>query len=240
MSNPHFIYKKTFEKIECNLFEINDAFEIYSLYKDKSKIYICGGNELQRNILEIFEFKEGNFVKKLSLTNHKEFITNCKYFLNKKLIKEYLVSTDSGQSSDCIIWLIIDENNYQEIIKINLQDSIRYPFSLIFNYNNKNNNQLFFIHPTSNFDSEVISEENKLFKTIDFVEGKIFHYIVWENKKDNKNYIIQSNKDIVYIYDIFSKETNFIKIENEEIIGNNHSINILLIKNNIYILCIVN
>ena len=117
---------------------------------------------------------------------------------------------------------------------------MRFPFSLVFNYNNKNNNQLFFIHPSSQVDSEVISEDNKIFKKIFFTEGQIFQYIIWENNKDNKNYIIQSNIDNVYIYDIFNKKSNYVRIISEEIYGKNFSIDIIYNKNNTDILCIVN
>ena len=241
MSNPHFIFNKSFYIIENDLFEINNAFDIYSLQKDKTKIYVCGGAEFWRAILDIFEFKGNSFEKILSLKNHKEFITNCKYYLNKKLLKEYLVSTDSGKSSsNTIIWEIIDEKKYEEILNVENKDSIRYPSSLIFNYNNDNNNQLFLIHPISQVDSEIITENNQIFKKIHFTNGKILHYLIWENNKNNKNYIIQCNTNIVYIYDIFSNDKNFIKIENEAIYGNNYAGHILYNKNNTDILCIVN
>ena len=242
MSNPHFIFNKSFYIIENDLFEINNAFEIYSLQKDKNKIYLCGGAEFWRAILDIFEFKGNSFEKILSLKNHKEFITNCKYFLNKKLLKEYLVTTDSGKSSsNSIIWQIIDEKNYQEILNIENKDRIRYPNSLIFNYNNSSNNQLFLIHPISQVDSEIISVNKNIFKQIHFTNGKILHYLIWENNKRNTNYIIQCNANIVYIYDIFTNDNNnFIKIENEEISGNNYTALILYNKNNTDILCIVN
>ena len=240
MSNPHFIYKKTFDIIENALFEIQNAFDIYSLYKDKNKIYLCGPNGFKGDKLDIFEFKGDSFKKKISLQNHKESITNCKYFINKEIIKEYLVSTDCGaSSSNTIIFEILDEDNYKEILNIKNVDRIRYPFSLIFNYKNKSDNQLFFIHATSQVDSEIISEKNEIFKEIRFTQGKIFQYIVWENKIDYINYIIQCNTDYIYIYDIFNTNMNFIKIDNQEISGKNFSVHILY-NNNSDILCIVN
>ena len=60
-TNPHFVYQQTFTMIENDLFEINNAFDIYSLQKDKNTIYLCGPNELERRILEIFEFKVNRF-----------------------------------------------------------------------------------------------------------------------------------------------------------------------------------
>ena len=241
MSNPHFIYQKTFDIIENDIFEINNAFDIYSLYKDKTKIYLCGSNEFNREILEIFEFKGNFFKKKISLKNHKEFITNCKYYSNRKIFKEYLVSTDSGtKSSNTIIWHILDENNYLEILNIKNNDNIRYPSSLIFNYKNKIDNQLFFIHSKTQVDSEIISEKNKLFKEIHFTEGKIFQYIIWENKKDEKNYIVQCNTDYIYIYDIFTKKIDYNRIDAEEISGKNFSVYIMYNNNNTDILCTVN
>jgi len=237
--NPHFVYKKTFKLIENDLFEINNAFDIYSLQKDKNKIYLCGANQFKKSILKIFEFKENKFEKKLSLMLHKGDIKGCKYFLNKKLKKEYLVSTDSGNiSSNSIIWIIKNENIYEKILIINNKDAIRFPFSIIFNYNKKNN-QLYFIHPSSQVDSDVISENNKIYKKINFTEGQILYYLIWENKND-KNYIVQCNVDYIYIYDIFNENKQFTKIENDAINGKNFSANILYNKDNTDILCIIN
>ena len=84
--NPNFRYKSTFNIIEQDIFEINNAFDVYNLLNDKNIIYLCGPHELRREIILIFEFdfKKENFKEILSLKKHKEFITGCKYFLNKK------------------------------------------------------------------------------------------------------------------------------------------------------------
>lgn len=241
-NNPNFHYLKTFNIIQNDLFEVNNAFDIYALQKNKNKYYLCGSHEHKRHILEIFEFKEENFTKIISLENHKEFISCCKYFLNKKTKKEYLVSVDNGSNSSIsIIWKIIDENTYQSLLNLkNNEARIRYPFSLIFNYNNNENNEFYYIYPSTDADSRIITDKNEIFKKIIFTIGKIFYYIVWENYRDNKNKIIQCNKDYVYIYDIFGNTKDFIKIEYPEITGNNYSACILYNKNDTDILCIIN
>ena len=240
--NPHFVYNNTFPIIENDLFEINNAFDIYSLQKDKNKIYLCGPNILNNTILDIFVFKGNIFKHELSLNLHKEYIRACKYFLNKKTKKEYLVSTDRGsQSSDSIIWEIMNENNYKKILIIrNNHKNFIFSSSLIFNYN-KEGNQLFFIHPSNHdSDSEVISENNTIFKKINFTEGEIFYYLIWENNRNNKNFIVQCNYNYIYIYDIFDDNKLFKKIENDAIKGENCSSYILYNKNNTDILCIIN
>ena len=237
--NPNFLYKYTLDKIENDLFEINNAFDVYYLQKDKNKIYLCGSDELKRTYLQIYEFIDEEFKQKLTLTNHKDFIFSCKYFLNKKTKEEYLISMDKGITSiNSIIWTIIDENNYQEILNCNHNDNIRFPFSLIFN--NETKKKFYFIYPSSQVDSEIITENKNIFKRINFTEGQILHYYIWENDKKNKNHVIQCNRDYVYIYDIFQNQLIFTKIESEKIHGNNFSCCILYNKNNTDILCIVN
>ena len=240
MKNPNFYYLKNLDIIENDLFEVNNAFDIYSLQKNKNKIFLCGSHEHKRNILTIFEFEKDNFKKKLSLKNHKEFIVGCKYFLDKKSGKEYLASTDNGQTTSIsLIWIILDENTYQNIFSINSVDRIRFPFSLIFNYNEEKED-FFFIHPSSDADSVVITKEKKIYKTINFTTGKIYYYIIWENHRNSKNFVIQCNEDYVYIYYIFDKKLDFIKLEYTEITGNNYSACILYNRKQCDYLCIVN
>jgi hypothetical protein len=239
---PNFYYVKTFEILANDLFEINNAFEIYSLQKNKNIVYLCGSHEHRRHILEIFQFEKENFKKIISLKDHKEFISSCKYFLNKKTGKEYLISIDYGQrTSNSIIWKIIDEKNYQNILMINNDiGRIRYPFSLIFNYMDNDINEFYYIYPSTDADSLVITDKNEIFTKIIFTVGKIFYYIIWENHRNNKNTVIQCNKDYVYLYDIFGKKNEYNKIEYPEITGNNYSACISYNKNDTDILCIIN
>ena len=60
MKNPNFYYLKNLDIIENDLFEVNNAFDIYSLQKNKNKIFLCGSHEHKRNILTIFEFEKDN------------------------------------------------------------------------------------------------------------------------------------------------------------------------------------
>ena len=43
--NPNFIYKKSFDIIEQDIFEINNAFDIYNLLEDKNITYLCGSHD---------------------------------------------------------------------------------------------------------------------------------------------------------------------------------------------------
>ena len=235
--NPFFVKETTLYAIENSLFEMNNAFDIYSLQKDKNKIYLCGPNGHIRENLMIYEFKDKEFHKKLVISLHKETIVCCKYFLNKRNKKEYLVSIDNGkESSNSIIFSILDENNYQMILSLKNYNTIRYPCTLIFN----ENNNLFYIHPCSYVDTEVVSETKEIYKNINLTEEKIFYYYIWENSEQNKDLVVQCNNSYVYIYDIFAQVFRFTKIEHDKLKGNNYSCIILYNKDNTDILCILN
>ena len=235
--NPFFVKETTLDFIENSLFEMNNAFDIYSLQKDKNIIYLCGPDGICRENLMICEFKDKEFHKKLSINLHKEFIVYCKYFLNKRNKKEYLVSIDNGkETSTSIIFSILDENNYQMILSLNNYNTIRYPCALIFN----ENNNLFYIHPCSFVDTEVVSETKEIYTNINLTEEKIFYYYIWENSEQNKDLVVQCNNSYVYIYDIFAQIFRFTKIEHDKLKGNNYSCIILYNKDNTDILCILN
>ena len=235
--NPFFVKEKTLDIIENSLFEMNNAFDIYSLQKNKNIIYLCGANAFFRDNLVIYEFKNKEFHKKLLINLHKEPIVCCKYFLNKRNKKEYLVSVDNGKElSTSIIFSIIDENNYQKILSLNNHNTIRYPLTLIFN----ENNNLFYIHPCSFVDTEIVSETKEVYKNINLTEEKIFYYYIWENSEQNKDLVVQCNNSFVYIYDIFAQYFRFTKIEHDKLKGNNYCCIILYNKDNTDILCILN
>ena len=237
--NPFFIKGKKINIIQNGLHEMNNAFDIYSLQKNTNLIYLCGPNGFWRENLEIYEFKDEEFHKKLSLKMHKDSIEYCKYFLNKNNKKEYLVSIDKGSGKvlpTTIICSILDENNYQMILNLNNDRTVIYPFTLIFN----EKNMLFYIYTCSYVDSEIVSETKEIYKKINLSQNIILYYFIWENIKKNKNLVIQCNKSCVYIYDIFAPVFNYIKIEENELKGNNYSCIILYNKDNTDILCILN
>ena len=235
--NPFFVKEANIDFIENSLFEMNNAFDVYSLQKDKNIIYLCGPNGYLRANLMIYEFKGKEFHKKLSINLHKETIVCCKYFLNKRNKKEYLVSIDNGkESSTSIIFSILDENNYQIILNLNNYNTIRYPCTLIFN----ENNNLFYVHPRSYVDTEIVSETKEIYKNINLTEEKIFYYYIWENSEQNKDLVVQCNNSYVYIYDVFAPVFRFTKIEHDKLKGNNYSCIILYNKDNTDILCILN
>lgn len=232
--NPNFIYKKSFDIIEQDIFEINNAFDIYNLLEDKNITYLCGSHDLKREILLIFEFdfQKEDFKKVLSLEKHKEFITGCKYFLNKKNKAEYLVSNDNGKnSSTLIIWQILSKNNYQPIFNIDNEDFIRYPFTLIFNSDNT-----YLIRSNKENQSELISFDKEISNIINFSEEKILQYLIYE--KSENDLVIQSNRDEILIYDVFNNKL-YKKIEDDFTIGNNNSISVIYKKDEDN-LCVVN
>ena len=50
-------------------------------------------------------------------------------------------------------------------------------------------------------------------------------YLIYE--KSENNLVIQSNKDHIYIYDVFNNKTEYKKIKDESIQGNNYSISVI-------------
>ena len=236
--NPFFVKEKTIYIIENGLHEKSNAFDIYSLQKNKNIIYLCGPSGNCRENLVIYEFKDKEFYKKLSLKTHKNSLEFCKYFFNKNNKKEYLVSIDKGNLKELpntIIHSILDENNYQMILNLNNHSIIIYPFTLIFE--NKN---LFYIYPYSDTSSLVASKKKKIYKKIDLTGEGILYYYIWENTKKNKNLVIQCNKSSVYIYDVFAKDFSYTKIKDDKLKGNNFCCIILYNKDNTDILCILN
>ena len=72
---------------------------------------------------------------------------------------------------------------------------------------------------TKEYKSELISIDKKILKEINFTKGKILQYLIYE--KSENNLVIQSNKDRIYIYDVFNNKNEYKKIKGESIQGNN-------------------
>lgn len=150
--------------------------------------------------------------------------------------KNNIVSTDNGSHSPTsIIWSILNENNYEEIHRINIDG--KHLSSLIFN---KLNNELFFINSSTLIETKIWNLEKKKIKIIKNRKGIIAQYLVWMNKKQNQNYVIQINDNYISIYNFFVNPMEYYEIEDKKIKDENPSGCILYNKNNTDILCIVN
>ena len=235
---PNFIFHNEIKSfIRSGQFEINNAFDIYSLLKYKNNLYLAAPKNSNLNKLSIFLIKEKKFIKILSL-QHTKAISGCKYFCNVRNKKEYLISTtfDINEKDELTIWVILSEKNYNNLFKllINRKSNSRSFFSLLFN------EKTFLIYNSSENVSSILSIENKkVIKNIGS-ENCILEYINWYNKRDNQKYIIQCNEENIIIFNPFLDKIEFKEIKIDEVKGSNYSACIIYNKNNTDILCISN
>ena len=239
-SNPVFTYLNQMHIIHNDQKEINNDFDIYYLLNNKNNIYLVCSDDHCPRFLSIYLFK-AEFVKKLTLKEHSEFISSCKYFCNLKFKKEYLVSCTFSLKveNEVIIWQILNDNLYQKIKKLtnNLDLDFRIQYLLIFN--NKKI-QEFLIYKSKQYESSIISVNKENITKIINSKNKILYYLKWSNRKENQNYIIQCCCDKIIIFNPFLDEITFNPIENKEFKKKNCSACILYNKNDTDILCISN
>lgn len=239
-SNPVFTYLNQMRIIHNDQDEINNAFDVYSLLNNKNNIYLVSSDEHNPKYLSIFLFK-GMFIKILTLKDHSEFISSCKYFCNLKFKKEYLVSCTFyfNIENEVIIWQILNDNLYQKIKKLtnSLYLDFRIQYLLIFN--NKKIQELL-IYKSKEYESSIISVNKENISKIINSKEEILYYLEWSNRKKNQNYIIQCCSNKIIIFNPFLNEIIFNQIKNKEFKGNNCSACIIYNKNDTDILCISN
>ena len=235
--NPNFKYKEKLELINDDLFEINNAFDVYTLLNDESKVYLAGTDNYNLFTLDIFIFNI-TFQKILNIKYHKGRISSCSYFRNNK--KEYLISANIDQRPVIIIWSILSEKNYSNIFEINNITNKLFilPYTMLFIDDDKS----YFIYPTTLVVSCLSSiEQKKKIKSIKSTNGRILFYIIWENCKDGIKYIIQCSENYIYIYNPFDvKNEHYAEINDNYCKGSNYSACIIYNKNNTDLLCISN
>ena len=241
--NPNFIYQKTIsDLIHNDQYDIDNAFDIYSLLENENNIYLAGSNDSNPSQLSIYLF-EKVFIHKFTLNGHSDYISSCKYFCNLNNKKEYLISSSYSisESKEIIIWSILKDNNYKNIFKIKSKVEIheRIKFLLITN----NNNEDFLIYSLSELNewkSYLLKLKDKsIIKKIKSNDA-ILNFINWTNKKDKQNYIIQCNENSIIIFCPFLEKCKYNIIKNSDLKGENKSACIVYNKNETDILCISN
>jgi len=192
----------------------NDIFEVFISFKDKQG-YIISPNKDNFN-LDIFTLLDNKKIK--SLNGHKNNIYTVRYFINNKDHNEYLISADENKI--VIIWDITNNYNIKYQINTKYNDNI-YSCLLVFPHNNKDN------YIVTSTESKSINNDESATKIYSLNNGNFIKYIKnsnhnkinyllpWNNKKNNKYYIIQLAEEKIIInnfieddYELYSELIN--------------------------------
>ena len=201
-SNPNLKYK---EIISDNIFN-GGIFEIFTSLKNK-ELYLAIPNK--DYIVDIILLQNNQLVN--SLKGHKYYVKICKYFQNKYKKNEYLISSDI--ENVVIIWDIT--NNYSIYDKIcDYKTSLGYISAIIclnnINFKDKKDDYLIFAF-NCRYYTYVYSLNNKqkagiIDKTN---EHNTYYLLLWFNKRDINNYLIELSENI-FIYNIKENKLYYI------------------------------
>ena len=186
----------------------NDMFEIFISNKD-NKEYLVSPN-VDNCYLDIFSLINQEKIK--SVPGHKNSIRTIRYFMNNKNNNEYLISGDDDKK--VIIWEIT--NNYNINIDIKKIIDTKY---------NKNIYSCLLIFPDNIDDIYIVTSSynesedcenstkvyslnnNKLIKYINKTNNiPIYYLLTWNNKNNNKLYIIQFSYGKILINNLLEDE----------------------------------
>ena len=180
---------------------------LYLIYANKNKSIIC------------YDINELKKIKELK-TNHNEYITNFRHYLDE-LNKRDLIMSISMIENSINIWNL---NNWECIQNITNINSVGYLCSSCFLFDNKG------IHIiTSNMNNDGNSEYIKVFnlkgqkiKEISDSNDKTYFIDVFYENKSCKNYIITGNHSYVKSYDFTNN--NLYRIYNDNSKGSRISV----------------
>ena len=183
----------------------NDMFEVFISYKD-NKEYLVSQNVEDFN-LDIFSLINEQKIK--SKRGHNSKVRTIRYFINDKNKNEYLISGDYDKL--VIIWDITNNYNIKYTIDTKYVKEI-YSCLLIFPDNIDDNYIITSCMGESKKDEDsatkVYSLNNKNFiKYIKNTNNKRIYYLLsWQNKINNKLYIIQFSNKKILITDLLEDE----------------------------------
>ena len=184
----------------------NDMFEVYISYQN-NKEYLASPN-CNTFRIDIYSLSENK--KETSLKGHKNNIRTIRYFFHKDKSEkeegketdyEYLISADDNKI--VIVWDLLNNYTKKQIIDTNYDDDI-YSCAIFFNINTQRN---YIITSTYSTSSDITNSATKLYslengeysyyiKESNF--DNIYYLLIWYNKKDKQNYLIQfSYKKII-------------------------------------------
>ena len=222
----------------------NDMFEVYISYKD-NKEYLASPNNKKFSI-DIYSLEENQ--KEASLKGHNNNIRTIRYFFNKDknekependLVQEYLLSADDNKI--VIVWDILNNFEIKQLIDTNYEDDI-YSCSLFFNKNTQRN---YIVTSTYSTSSDITNSATKLYslatgeyayyiKESNF--DNIYYLLIWYNKKDKQNYLIQFSYKKILINNVEKgKDELYAKLIHEP--ENEHYCGYIFPKENSELLC---
>ena len=193
LTNPNFKFEQIIT-INNNNSGYNDIFEIYQSLRDE-EIYLASPNK-KEYYLDIICIKNCKLFT--SLKGHNNFINIVKYFINNNEF-EYLISAD--KNSIIIVWDI--NNNYSNIYQIKGNYSRGgYISSILHSFINLNN-YIIFSYNSKQYTNIYSFDKKEKLKVLEKTNKYNTYYILlWLNKKDSQNYIIELSDGNIYIYNI--------------------------------------
>ena len=189
----------------------NDMFEVYISYKN-NKEYLASPDNNNFNI-NIISLKDNKVEK--SLEGHKNRVRTIRYFINEntnnenndeinenRIIYEYLISADDNHI--VIVWDLINDYEIKQTIDTNYEDDI---YSCLIFFNNENISQSYIITSSYSTSNDIQNSATKIYsletgKYVFHIKesnfDNIYYLLLWYNKKNNINYLIQfSYKNII-------------------------------------------
>ena len=252
-SSPiEFKYKKDICKTNTSC-GWNDMFEIYISYQN-NKEYLASpdNNNYNINIISLTNNK-----LETSLEGHKNKIRTIRYFIKEynddnnnknedndkenKIIYEYLISADDNHI--VIVWDIINNYEIKQKIDTNYEDDI---YSCLIYFSEENDiNQNYVITSTYSTSNDIQNSATKIyslekgeyiFHIKESNYDNIYYLLLWYNKQNNKNYLIQFSYKKIIINNLEPKNNElYAKLVHEP--ENEHYSGFIYSKNNSDFLC---
>ena len=208
--NPNLKYKMDIVN-NNSIYGNNHKFEIFISYKDNTEYLVSSNEKYDLEIIQLLNNKKVHTLK-----GHSIYIMTIRYFINNNDNNEYLISAD--RLGLVFIWDVT--NNYK--IKFKIDTSYKTPiYSCLLAFINIQDNYII----TSS--SGISDDNNSATKIYSLIDGNyirsfnitksydIRYLLLWNDKKDNKYYIINLANKSVIIINIFENEV-FCKLSHEK------------------------
>lgn len=210
--NPCLKFRENFN-ISNRAEKFNEIFEVYKSRKDGKEYLVCPS--YKTNKINIISINDNKITKELE--GHECHITSIRYFTNNKTNKEYLISAD--KSNLVIIWDISNNYKISQKIQTDYKDYIL-SCLLIFNIeisSSKVYNYIVISCSCIGFTKLYSFDTNLFLKNIQNTEYNFTNYLLlWKNKKDNSDYIIEICFKKICIYHLLNNNQLY-----AELISNN-------------------
>jgi hypothetical protein len=227
----------------------NDMFEIFISYQN-NKEYLASPDNNNYNI-NIISLSNNKLISQLK--GHKNRIRTIRYFMKEfnnnddkdnenKMINEYLISADDNHI--VIVWDIINNYEMRQIIDTNYEDDI-YSVLIFFDDNKNTKTQKYIITSTYSSSNDIQNSATKIYSLdngefINYINesnyDNIYYLLLWHNKKNNNNYLIQFSYKKILINNLDIKNNElYAKLSQEP--ENEHYSGFLYSKEDVEYLC---